>query len=141
MTNVTQLNPFYRGDDFALEIKVRDKETQSPIDITGWVLVSSLKLSTETPDDPEMHPDGYRQVLRVLKVVTAGAEAEAGTASLLFPHDQTAELLPTRYQIDIQAEHDDTVITLLKSTIEVQADVTRDTYDCIPVFAMPAVNP
>lgn len=135
---MTELPAFYRGDDFALEITVRDKESQSPINIADWVLVSSMKISSELPDDPQMTDDGSRQVLRVVKVVMPGDDATKGRVQLLFPHEQTAELLPIKYQIDIQAEHGDTVMTLLKGTIDVQSDVTRDTYEAIPNFPTPA---
>lgn len=138
MSNVTQLQPFYRGDDFALEVQLRQKESQTPIDITGWVLTSTMKLSSELPDNPQMNDTGQRQVLQVIKVVPDNDDARQGRATLLFPHEETEQLIPTTYQLDIQAEVSDSVTTLMKGKIQVLSDVTRDTFDVIPVFPEPA---
>ena len=129
--NEIQLQPFYRGDDFALEVSLKNKTSQDPVDITGWVLTSTMKLSSELPDTAQLDDNGHRQVLQVIKKVPAGDDASNGIAKLLFPHDQTAELIPTTYQLDIQAEVSDSVTTLVKGKIKVLADVTRDS---IPDF-------
>lgn len=129
-----QLNPFYRGDDFALEVKLRTKSAGEPVDISGWFLVSTLKLSSELPDNPQLDDDNNRQVLQVFTRVPANEDAQNGIAHLLFGHEQTAQLIPTTYQIDIQAEIGDSVTTLMKGKIRVLSDVTRDTLDAIPDF-------
>ena len=134
MTTVTELNPFFRGDDFALQVTLKNKADQSPVDITGWCLSSTMKLSSELPDYPQMDSKGNRQVLQVIHQVPDSDDAKNGIARLLFPHDQTQTLIPTTYQLDIQAEAGDSVMTLMKGLVRVNADVTRDTFDVIPAF-------
>lgn len=131
MSEVIQLKPFYRGDDFVLEVSLKNKTTQDPVDITGWVITSTMKLSSELPDNPQFDHNENRQVLQVTKKVPDNADAKKGTAKLLFPHDETAQLIPTTYLLDIQAEVSDSVTTLVKAKIKVLSDVTRDS---IPDF-------
>ena len=140
MTNVTQLQPFYRGDDFALEVILKTRATGQPVDITGWVLTSTMKLSSEIPDFPQLDDTGQRQVLQVMRKVPDDSEAKNGIAHLLFPHEETEELIPTTYQMDIQAEFGDSVTTLMKGKIQVLSDVTHDTFDVIPSFKMANPN-
>ena len=140
MTNVVQLQPFYRGDDFALKVSLKTKTSQTPVDITGWVLTSTMKLSSEIPDFPQLKDNGNRQVLQVTSKVSDNEDAKNGIAHLLFPHKETQELIPTTYQLDIQAEVGDSVTTLMKGRIEVLSDVTHDTFDVIPFFKMANPN-
>ncbi len=121
---MTELQPFYRGDDLALEMTVRDQSTQAPVDVTGWIFDSSMKLSSELPDTPELDKQGHRQVITTTTLAD-GAEAEKGEVRLLFKSTQTAQMLATRYQVDIQAVYYGVVQTLYKNTITVLADVTH----------------
>ena len=123
---MTELSGFYRGDDHALRIVIKEKGSNDPVDVTDWYFISSMKLSSEMPDTPELDDEGNRQVLKVDVMALAGAESEAGECTLLFPHDKTRQLIPTTYQIDIQRTYQDSVITIFRGTIPVLSDVTHD---------------
>lgn len=121
---MTELQPFYRGDDLILAMQVRHKDTQQPVDVTGWLFDSSMKLSTELPDYPELDAQGYRKVIST-STLAEGEEAEKGRVHLLFPSDQTAQLITTGYRVDIQAVVAGAVQTLFDGRIRVLADVTH----------------
>lgn len=119
-----ELQPFYRGDDLVLDICVRNKATQQPMDVSGWLFDSSMKLSAELPDYPELDQQGNRQVITTTTLAD-GEEAKKGEVRLLFGSKQTAELLATKYRVDIQAVVSGAVQTLFYGSIAVIADVTH----------------
>ncbi len=121
-----ELQPFYRGDDHALQVTVRVQDDTDPLDITGWLFTITLKLSSEMPDAPQLDEQGNRQVLQVRKTAPDNADSQIGIIELLLPHDQTVDLLPVRYQVDIQVEYDRIVQTLVMGRITVLSDVTHD---------------
>ena len=120
-----ELPSFYRGDDHATQITVRVKDSQDPVDISGWLFTLSLKLSTELPDQPELDADGHRQVLQVRKLAPADEDSQAGRIVLVLPHSQTRQLIPTIYQQDIQISHQHTIRTLISGHTQVLPDVTH----------------
>lgn len=122
---MTELQPFYRGDDHALEVLVRVKSTKEPVDITGWVFTSTLKLSSELPDQPELDEQGNRQVLQVSTVAGDTEDSKNGRVYLVYPSDQTRQLVPTTYEMDIQSERNNITQTLIKSRIPVLSDVSH----------------
>ena len=122
---MTELQPFFRGDDHALEVIVRVRDSEDAQDITGWLFTSSLKLSSELPDQPELDEQGNRQVLQVVKEAEDNDDSRNGRIYLLYPSEQTAQLIPTRYEMDIQCERNDITQTLIKARIEVLADVSH----------------
>jgi len=124
---MTELQPFYRGDDHALEVVVRlkDEHKQEPVDITGWLFISTLKLSSELPDQPALDEDGNRQVLQIQTEAEDGEPAQEGRIILLYPSDMTKDLIPTTYDMDIQVQFSGVTQTLIKSQITVLADVSH----------------
>ncbi len=126
MKRLVELTPFYRGDDYALQVTVRNKIDQSPIDITHWCLSSTMKLSDALNDEPQIDKDGYRRVLQIVYQVPDTEESHVGIAHLLYPNEKTNDLIGnTFYQMDIQAEISGSVITLMKGKVLVLTDVTR----------------
>lgn len=126
MKRLVDLTPFYRGDDYALQVTVRNKSDQSAVDITGWCLSSTMKLSDALDDEPALDKDGYRRVLQVSCQVPDNDDSRAGIARLLYPNELTNDLIGnTFYQMDIQAETAGSVITLMKGKVLVLTDVTR----------------
>ncbi len=121
---MTQLQPFYRGDDLTLQACVRHQDTQQPIDVSGWQFDSTMKLSSALPDHPELNEQGYRQVMTTT-TLAGGDEARQGLVSLLFRSTQTAQLLVAGYSVDIQVVIYDAVQTIFDGRIQVLADVTR----------------
>ena len=126
MNRVVELSPFYRGDDYAIQVTVRNKADQSAVDITGWCLSSTMKLSDALNDEPQIDKDGYRRVLQIFSRVSDNDNSRAGIARLLYPNEKTNDLIGnTFYQMDIQAETAGSVITLMKGKVLVLTDVTR----------------
>ncbi len=119
-----ELKPVYRGDDFALEIHIRNQSTQQPMDITDWRFDSTMKLSPEQPDEPILNSQGQRIVLSVTSIA-AGDEAEQGIVLLKFESQDTVKLIATTYQIDVQAVVSDAVQTVFAGSIKILADVTH----------------
>ncbi|CAM3844667.1 hypothetical protein [Parendozoicomonas haliclonae] len=112
------LKPFYRGDTRPYTVSLRD-EADTPIDISGWVLSCTMKLSTEQPDS--------EAPVRVSNTISS-ADGVAGVAPVVLPKEQTQNLLATVYQIDFQLESPEgAVTTLFAGEVEVLADVTRGT--------------
>lgn len=111
---------FYRGDDYAFKGKITD-EDQNPVDISGWVLKTSMKLNFQDPDE--------EATVKVDQGPLSGAEAEAGEFYLLLPHEQTKNLLPAPYFFDVQREFMGTVSTIIRGRVKVHGDVTWRTED------------
>lgn len=123
---MNELASFYRGDDHAIQITVRVKDNQDPVDISGWLFTLTMKLSSELPDEPELDDQGNRQVLQVRKQAPSGDDdSQAGRIVLVLPHIQTRQLIPTIYQQDIQISHQQTIRTLIAGRIQVLPDVTH----------------
>ncbi len=123
---MTELPGFYRGDDHCFEVLVKVKDTDQPVDITGWLFTSTMKLSSELPDQPELDDQGNRQVLQVSTLASDGPDSKEGRVFIIYPHVKTAELLATNYQMDIQSNRAGVVQTLIKGVIPVMADVTHE---------------
>ena len=123
---MNQLRPFYRGDDHALKVTVREKGKESGLDITGWVFTSTLKLSSELPDEPELDDQGNRQVLKTVTTAPDDPDSRIGVFYLMFRSEGTKDLIPTNYELDVQSEHNDVVKTLFKGRIQVLSDVTHE---------------
>lgn len=123
---VSELSGFYRGDDHALRLVVKEAVSGDPVDVSGWLFISTLKLSSEMPDQPELDDDGLRQVMTTQTLAPVDEVSLVGECTLVFGHDQTRELIPTTYQMDIQRTFQDSVITVFRGTIPVLADVTYE---------------
>ena len=122
---MTVLAGFYRGDDHALELVVRIKDEDSPLDITGWVFTSTMKLSSEMPDQPEFSDDGSRQVLQIQTEAEDIDDSKQGIVFLHYPARLTRDLIPTTYEIDIQVQYSGVTQTLIKGVIPVFPDVSH----------------
>ena len=108
----------YRGDDYSLRVEITD-DSGVAIDITGWSFSSSMKLSVFMEDS--------EAPVSVDVPAVSGAEAEAGVVYVTYPSDQTKDLIPTKYAVDIQRVYNDKVITVLSGDVQVLGDVTRRT--------------
>ena len=108
----------YRGDDFTLRIVITDSD-DVPVDITGWSFSSSMKLSVFMEDS--------EAPVSVNVPAVSGVEAAAGVVYVTYPSDQTKDLIPTKYAIDIQRVFNGKVITVLSGEVTVLGDVTRRT--------------
>lgn len=114
--SLPQLFSMYRGDDYTVKLTFTDDQT-APIDITGWVLKSTLKISPEMSDDADL-------VVKVDVPALIGTDATNGIAYLTYPHEQTRNMVPGQYFLDVQKEHMGAVATVLKGTLTVDSDVT-----------------
>ena len=119
---MANLENFYRGDDSALELRITDSDGD-PVDASDWRFVWTLKLSSETPDTPELDASGSRLVLSVSSTTAGMEDAKDGIVVLVLPHTETAQLLPARYETDIQLQSGDTVQTVYRGSVTVLADV------------------
>jgi len=108
----------FRGDDYALRVVITD-DTDTPIDITGWSFKATMKLTTEMPDD--------QAPVKVDIPAVSGTDASLGVLYLDFPAEQTADLLPTSYFLDLQRELGGKVSTIFVEKVKVKPDVTRRT--------------
>lgn len=122
---MTELQPFYRGDDHALQVTVKMKGVDDPVDITGWTFTSTMKLSSELPDQPQLDDDGHRVVLQIKTDAEDNEDSKAGRIDLLYPSAQTGQLIPTKYDIDIQVSRNNIIQTLVKAKIQVLSDVSH----------------
>jgi len=111
---MADLKPIYRGDTYAYELRFKEKVNQTPIDITGWELAFTMKLSAESADAE----------LQVVKIVD-GTEGPSGVAALLLTAEETAQLIPTRYSFDFQVKNGPVTRTLTKGIIKVESDVNH----------------
>jgi hypothetical protein len=107
---------FYRGDDYYINVTVADAEGD-PIDVTGWSFKSTLKLSYTNDDNAAP--------IRVDLDNVSGLEAEQGKVTIPFTNEQTFNLTPGIYLIDVQAEYGNSVSTIFSGQVEVKPDVTR----------------
>ena len=112
-----ELPGFFRGDDHTIRLRLKYKATGTPVDITGWTITSTIKLSSEQPDS-----EGIQSVY---KAEAGNPDNSLGIAYLVFTHDMTEKLLTTSYQIDFQREKDGLIKTLFTARISVIPDVTR----------------
>ena len=122
--STNNLSPFFRGDDHTIRVLVTQRDSDDPVDVTGWVVTSTMKLTTEIADDDEFDDDGYRQVLKTSVTAPDNEDSQAGIFYLTFPSSGTRQLIATEYEIDIQSEASNVVRTLYAGRVEVQPDVT-----------------
>ena len=106
----------YRGDDYTLRVVITDNYDNA-VNITGWSFSSSMKLSVFMEDS--------EAPVSVDVPAVSGPEAEAGVVYVTYPSDQTKDLIPTKYAVDIQRVYNDKVITVLSGDVQVLGDVTR----------------
>lgn len=111
-----ELFTMYRGDDYTVKLTFTDEAT-NPIDITGWSLKSTMKLSPEMSDDAD-------RVVKVDLAPLTGTDASNGIAYITYPHEQTKNMVSGTYYLDVQKEHLGAVATVLKGTVVVDPDVT-----------------
>jgi hypothetical protein len=112
-----ELFTMYRGDDYTVKLTFTDDLT-NPVPITDWVIKASLKLS------PEM-PDGDITSVEIDLPALTGTDPANGIVYLNFPNEQTVNMVSGTYYLDVQKEHMGAVMTVLKGTVIVEADVTR----------------
>jgi len=105
----------YRGDDHTLWVEIKDDKDQ-PVDITGWSFKSTMKLSTELPDDDAP--------VKVDIPTIHDADAAIGVLTITFPKEQTKNLLVTDYLFDLQAQNNGLVTTIFVGKVKVKGDVT-----------------
>lgn len=105
---------FYQGDSFSLVFRIKNKGTGTPVNLTGCVPKSDIKLDvTDT--------------VAVQAFTAALVNASDGTVSLSLTPTQTAALAAgTDLVYDVQLHWTDgTIKTYLKGVITVEAEVTR----------------
>jgi hypothetical protein len=115
---------FYRGDTvkLALEFTAEDG-SGAPVDITGWVITTTLKSSLALADDAA--------AWRISQTAPANAQSTAGQIVLVIPSTVSGAVNPGLYWIDIERRipgaggDPDDVLTVLVQEIECMADVTR----------------
>lgn len=105
----------YRGDDHTLWIEIKD-DNDVAVDVTGWSFKSTMKLSTELPD--ESAP------VKVDIPPVADANASIGVITITLPKEQTKNLLATTYLFDLQAENNGAITTVFIGKVKVKGDVT-----------------
>ena len=114
----TELFSMYRGDSLGLRITVRDA-LGTAINISGWQFKSTMKL--------DFMADDAEATVAVDMPVLIGPDAEIGIAYLLFPAEQTKNLLPAKYFWDVQLETEHAVVTVIAGKVKVLPDATRRT--------------
>lgn len=106
---------FYRGDDYAFNITVKDA-ADAIVDITGWEAGFTMKRNPNKNDATAS--------LQVLIPALSGPDATNGKVSILLPHADTEDLAPGKYYFDIEVKYGGYVSTILAGTCEVLPDVT-----------------
>lgn len=117
----TVLFELYRGDDKSFNVSVVEDGTGDPVDITGWVFKSTMKLN------PLTSPDDTDAPLQIDIPALSGAAAVTGLFTLTLPKEQTELLTPGVYFFDLQGEVSGAVSTIVSGRVRVKADVTRRT--------------
>lgn len=105
---------FYRGDDYALSVTVKDKDDQV-VDIDGWIVTFTMKRNP--------HKDDSTAALQVSTTADSSTNP-IGNVILMLPHDQTKDLKPGEYYFDIEAKIANSTTTVLVGIVEVMFDVT-----------------
>ena len=108
----------YRGDDYTLRVVITDNYDNA-VNITGWSFSSSMKLSVFMEDS--------EAPVSVDVPAVSGPEAEAGVVYVTYPSDQTKNLIPTQYTVDLQRMFNGKTVTVFSGVINVLGDVTRRT--------------
>lgn len=80
---------FYRGDDTSSQITVKTPDGVL-IDLSDYVFYSTLKLDPRDSDEDAP-----------VKVYAYPVARQDGLVVITYPHDQTANLLPGKYHMDI----------------------------------------
>lgn len=86
-TQQHDIAPFVRGDNFAMPLRLQNKEGHS-VDLTGWVLWFTIKLHQQQPDEEAL----------IQKTVTVSGDSVLVEIS----GNETQSLLPIRYHYDLQ---------------------------------------
>ncbi len=119
---MTAIEEWVRGDSYSRTITFKHAGTDTPYDITGWVI--SITIKTDATD-----ADADAQ-LQVDYTVPSGADATGGIATLPIPASATADLIPGFAYRDIQIKIPntppipDTVKTIQLGKIKILADLT-----------------
>ena len=108
----------YRGDDYTLRVVITDNYDNT-VNITGWSFSSSMKLSVFMEDS--------EAPVSVDVPAVSGVEAEAGVVYVTYPSDQTKNLIPTQYSVDLQRVFNTKTVTVFSGVVDVLGDVTRRT--------------
>ena len=108
-----------RGDTEVFELAFTD-EDDVIIDITGWTVYMTVKVSLFEADDTDAV---------ISKTVTSHTSPTLGQTEITFTSTETDNLTPgTLYYYDIQIKTDDDMIkTIMKGQLNVLYDVTRRT--------------
>lgn len=105
----------YRGDDLSLGLRFKDRHTQDPIDITGWIISFTVKEKTYHSDDDA----------KILIDVIDHLDPVNGRTNILIPHSMTDPLAGV-YEYDIQFKTPANLIrTFARGQIEIFEDVSR----------------
>ncbi len=114
---MTELPGFYRGDDHTIRVEFRNKADNSLVDVSGWQFTCTMKLSSESPDSEGIQVTYTAHDNPVPSMV--------GVALLSFTSRQTRNLLPTKYEVDIEKRVNGFTQTVVKTKILIKPDVTR----------------
>lgn len=115
MSKQDPLFKFYRGDDFAFNINVKDALDQI-VDITGWDVTFTMKRNPNRSDATAN--------LQIVQSNLSGANATNGNVQIILPHLQTKDLNPGKYYFDMEVRTGGYVSTILAGMLEVLPDVT-----------------
>ena len=118
-STVPVLFEMFRGNDVAFNVKVRNKETGAPVDITGWFFRATMKRGPTDDENDETAP------VKVDYGPLSGVDAEAGVLPILLPKEQTRNLGPGLYFIDVEQEVLGFVTTVIYGRVRVNGDITR----------------
>lgn len=115
--NIVTLNPLYRGDSREYTLSFTDSEG-TIIPITGWKIYFTLKKYAWKADD---NAD-------IKKDILVHSNPLEGETKITLTAEDTKNLGIGVYSFDIQIKRaDETVLTVLKGTLEIMLDITRRT--------------
>jgi hypothetical protein len=107
---------FYRGDDFAFKIEVKDASDVA-VDLTGWTVTFTMKRN--------LNRDDSLADLQITKENLSDLDASNGLLVILLSSANTKTLNPGKYFFDIEVKTGSSTQTVLSGVNEVIADVTR----------------
>lgn len=105
-----------RGDDHMQEFLFVD-DLDVPVPITGRAYKTTMKQSLALGDEDAP--------VKVDIPAVSGEDAANGRLVIKYPHEQTKDLMPGIYYVDLQEEYLGNVTTVLSGTVLVHGDVTN----------------
>lgn len=115
--NIVILNPLYRGDSWEYTLSFTNNDG-SKINITGWKIYFTLKKYVwKSDEDADLKED-----------ITEHSNPLEGKTKITLTTEDTKNLGIGVYNFDVQVKRaDETILTVLKGTLEILLDITRRT--------------